>query len=199
MVSLEDNRIEQFDKIAKSIKEARKDLVDYWMDYSLYTSFEYWMVVALFIAPLIVLFFKIDKNKIFHIGFYGLCVHMLAFYIDTFAREMGFWNHPFPLIPLIPGFGLDSSIIPVTLMLVYQWTLNHNKNYYIFSGITALIFAFLMTPIFVTMDLHRIYGKTNYLYVFLGYVLVIVCAKFITNVFLWTEGKYSKTNQVNLE
>jgi hypothetical protein len=157
------------------------------------------MVVALFIAPLIVLFFKIDKNKIFHIGFYGFCVHMLAFYIDTFAREMGFWNHPFPLIPWIPGFAIDSSIIPVTFMLVYQWTLNHNKNYYIFSGITALIFAFLMNPIFVSMDLLRIYGKTNYLHVFLGYVLVIVGAKFITNVFLWTERKYSKTNQVNLE
>jgi hypothetical protein len=32
MVSLEDNRIEQFDKIVKSIKEARKDLIDYWID-----------------------------------------------------------------------------------------------------------------------------------------------------------------------
>jgi hypothetical protein len=66
MVSLENNRIEQFDKIVKSIKEARKDFIDYWIDYSIYTSFEYWMVLSLFIAPLIVLFFKIDKNKIFH-------------------------------------------------------------------------------------------------------------------------------------
>jgi hypothetical protein len=189
---LEDNRIEQFDKIVKMVKEARKALVDYWTDYSLYASFEYWMVVALFVAPLILLFFKIDKNKIFHIGFYGYSVHMIAFYIDTIVREMGYRGHPFPLIPVLPGFGIDSSIIPVTFMLVYQWTLNHNKNYYIYSGIAALCFAFLMNPIFVSMDIYRMYGKTNYLHVFLGYVLVLVGAKLITNVFLWLERKYVK-------
>ncbi|MCM3570626.1 hypothetical protein [Neobacillus mesonae] len=186
------NRTEEFNQIVKTIKATYEDLVDYWIDYSLYASFEYWMELALFILPLIFLFFKIDKTKIFQIGFYGYSVHMIAHYIDIFVREMGFRNHPIPLIPFLPGFAFDSSLIPVTFMLVYQWTLNNKKNYYLFSGIAALLFSFVLNPTFVSINLLRLYGKTNYFHVFLGYVIVIIGAKFINDVFLWTERKFKK-------
>lgn len=187
---LTEKRIEEFNQIAETIKGAHKDLFDYWIDYSLYASFEYWLEFALFILPLIFLYFKIDKTKIFHIGFYGYSVHMIAHYIDMVVKEMGFRNHPIQLIPFIPGFAFDSSFIPVIFMLVYQWTLNNNKNYYIYSGITALLFSFILSPLFVSIDLIRIYGKTNYFHVFLGYSIVVIGAKLIVDVFLWTERKY---------
>lgn len=193
MVTLEENRIEQFDKIVKMGKKSQHELVKYWIDFSLYTSLEYWMMVAILIVPLIYLFFKIDKNRIFLIGFYGYSMHVIFGYLDMYGRNSGLWNYPFPVIPVIPGLAIDSSLVPVTFMLVFQWTLNHNKNYYLYSIITAIIFSFIFKPLLVGLGLFKMYGSINYLHLFFVYVLVLLTAKFITNVFLWTQEKYIKS------
>jgi hypothetical protein len=192
MVPLKNNnRIDQFDKIVKMGKESQKALIDYWKDFSLYTSFEYWLMVAFLIVPLVYLFFKMDKNKIFLIGFYGYSIHMLFAYLDLFGKNRGWWNYPFPVFPPIPGLSIDSSLVPITFMLVYQWTLNRNKNYYIYSIITALILSFLFKPFLVGLGLFKMYGNINYVHLFIVYLFVLLTAKFITNVFLWMQRKYS--------
>jgi len=63
-------------------------------------------MVLLFIAPLIFVLIKIDKNKIFLIGFYGYSIHMTLGYLDMVGRNLGFWNFPFPLIPGITRIGI---------------------------------------------------------------------------------------------
>lgn len=189
---MEDTRIDQFDEIVKMGRETQTALNDYWKDFSLYASFEYWLMVAFLIFPLVYLFFKIDKNKIFFIGFYGYSIHVIFAYVDLFGRHRGFWNYPFPIIPALPGLAIDSSLVPVTFMLVYQWMLNNNKNYYKYSIITAIIFSFLFKPLLVGLGLFRMYGTINYLHLFLGYLFVLLTAKFITNVFLWTQRRYTE-------
>ncbi|MBT2709876.1 hypothetical protein [Bacillus sp. ISL-47] len=139
---MEKQRIEQFDNIVKMGKEGQKALNEYWLDYFLYTSFEYWLMVSLLVVPLIILFFQIDKSKIFFMGFYGYSIHVLFGYIDLYAKNLGFLHYPIPIIPMIPGLSLDSSFIPVTFMLVYQWTLNHKKNYYFFFDISSFGICF---------------------------------------------------------
>jgi hypothetical protein len=184
-------RIKEFDKIVKMGKEGQEALNNYWLDYALYTSLEYWLMVTLLIAPLIVLFFKIDKSKIFFIGFFGYSIHMIFGYIDLLSRNLGLLNYPFPVIPMLPGISIDSSFVPVTFMLVYQWTLNHQKNYYIYMVLTSAILAFVFKPLLIGLGLFKLYGNTNYYYLFVSYLIVIVMAKFITNVFLWMEKKFN--------
>ncbi|WP_374121057.1 CBO0543 family protein [Neobacillus sp. PS2-9] len=53
---------------------------------------------------------------------------MLSFYINLLGVNRGLWSYPFQLIPTMPSFAFDSSFVPVTFMLVYQWTLHHKKN-----------------------------------------------------------------------
>lgn len=93
---------------------------------------------------------------------------------------------------MLPGLTLDSSFVPVTFMLVYQWTINREKNYYLYMIITSAVMAFIFKPVLVGIGLMRLYGNTNYIYLFAGYLIVITIAKFITSVFLWTEAKYKK-------
>ncbi|MEH7307562.1 CBO0543 family protein, partial [Neobacillus drentensis] len=140
---MSDPRIVQFDKAVKLRKESTDAFLDYWRDHALYASLEYWIMVAILVVPLIFLVFKIDKHKLFLITFYGYTVHVIAAYIDLYAVNSGLWNYPFQVVPFLPSFSIDSSIIPVAFMLVYQWTLNHKKNYYVFSFITSTIFAFI--------------------------------------------------------
>ena len=60
-----DPRINQFDKAVRLRKESTEAIVDYWKDYSLYLSLEYWMMVAILVLPLIILAFKIDRVRFF--------------------------------------------------------------------------------------------------------------------------------------
>lgn len=182
--------MDKFDKIVKMGKKSTDALNDYWIDFALYSSFEYWMMVAFLVVPLLILFFKIDKTKIFLIGFYGYSLHVIFAYVDTFGKHSGYWNYPFPVIPVLPGLAIDSSLVPVTFMLVYQWTLNNNKSYYLYSIAMAGIFSFIFKPFLVELGLFRMYGNISYLHIFIGYLFVLFMAKFITNVFLWTQKKY---------
>lgn len=190
MIKLANAQMGEFDKIVKMGKKSTYTLIDYWKDFELYTTFEYWMMVSFLVVPLLILFFKIDKNKIFLIGFFGYSVNVIFAYVDSYGRHIGFWNYPFPIIPVLPGLAIDSSLVPVTFMLVYQWTLNHKKNYYVYSIATAGIFSFIFKPLLVELGLFKMYENINYLHLFIGYVFVVLTAKFITNVFLWTQKKY---------
>jgi hypothetical protein len=190
MIVLLDSRLEQLDKAVKLRKESADILLDYWSRYSIFTTFEFWCIVSLFFVPLIVIILKIDKSKIFLIGFYGYSVHMLSFYINLLGVNRGLWSYPFQLIPTMPSFAFDSSFVPVTFMLVYQWTLNHKKNYYKMALIVAVLLAFIIDPIFVKMGLIRLYGHTNYAYRLVIYVIPLIWAKLITNVFLWLQKRF---------
>jgi hypothetical protein len=191
VITLNDTRIEQFDKIVKTIGKGYRELNDYWLEWSLYTTFEYWLMVLLCIGSLVFVLIKIDKNKIFLVGFYGYSIHMTVGYLDMLGRNLGFWNFPFPLIPALPGLVLDSCIVPVTFMMVYQWTLNHNKNFYLYSFLTAIFFGFFFKPSMKAMGLLKLYGNANYFYVFLVYVATFLISRFLTNVFLWLQKNYS--------
>ncbi|WP_017754021.1 hypothetical protein [Calidifontibacillus oryziterrae] len=189
---MEHNRVEQFDKIVKTIRDGYRALTEYWLEWSIYTAFEFWLMVLLFIASLAFVLIKIDKEKIFLIGFYGYSIHMTIGYLDMYGRNMGFWNFPFPLIPGLPGLVLDSSIVPVIFMMVYQWTLNHNKNYYLYSFLTACFFAFIFKPSMEAIGVLKLYGKANYFHLLIVYVTAFLISRFLTNLFLWLQKKYSK-------
>ncbi|MBM7663296.1 hypothetical protein JOC85_004168 [Bacillus mesophilus] len=189
-----DSRIDQFDQIVKMRKDSTEALMDYWIDFSLYTTLEYWFMVALLLVPLLVLFLKIDKSKIFLIGFFGYSCHVISFYINLLGINMGMWHYPIHLFPSIPSFSIDASLVPVTLMLIYQWSLNKKKNYYLYALIFTMFFSFVFEPIIVSMGLFKLYGDVNYLFRFINYALIAIIAKLITDAFLWIQEMYRKSH-----
>ena len=191
---MEDSRLERFDKIVKMGEEGQKALNEYWMDYALYTTFEYWFMVVLLVVPFVFLFMKINKNKLFQILFYGYSIHMCFGYQDLYGRNLGYWNYPFPVIPVLPGIILDSSLIPIIFIFVYQSTLNSNKKYYLYSITTALILSFVFKPMLVRLGLFRMYGSISYFHLFLSYLSVLIFAKLVTDLFIWIKKRYG-TNE----
>jgi hypothetical protein len=136
-------------------------------------------------APLIVLYFKLDKSRAFLLGFYGFNVHVWFSYLDTTFVRLGLVSYPYQAIPITPiNFGLDVSLIPVLYMLLYQWVLNKKKNYYVYATILSLGLAFVFKPYLVVFQLFEMH-KVNYLHLFLGYVIVFLVAKWITNLFIY--------------
>lgn len=188
---MENERLSRFDKIVEMGKEGQKALNEYWWDFSLYTSFEYWLMVLFLVIPLIILLLKINKNKLFQILFYGYSIHMPFGYIDLYGRNMGYWNYPFPVIPVLPGISLDSSLIPIIFIFVYQSSMTSNKKYYMYATITSVILSFVFKPMLVGLGLFKMYGSINYFHLFISYVFVFIFAKVITDFFLWIKKRYS--------
>ncbi|WP_041964932.1 hypothetical protein [Mesobacillus selenatarsenatis] len=187
---MENERLSRFDQIVEMGKEGQKALNEYWWDFSLYTSFEYWLMVLFLVAPLILLLLKINKNKLFQILFYGYSIHMPFGYIDLYGRNMGYWNYPFPVIPVLPGISLDSSLIPIIFIFVYQSSMTSNKKYYLYATITSVILSFVFKPMLVGLGLFKMYGSINYFHLFISYVSVFIFAKVITDFFLWNKKRY---------
>lgn len=190
---MEDGRLSRFDKIVEMGKEGQEALNQYWLGYALYASFEYWLMVLFLVAPLVILFLKINKEKLFQILFYGYSIHISFGYLDLYGRNMGYWNYPFPVIPVLPGISLDSSLIPITFMFVYQATIYSTKKYYLYATITAVILSFVFKPMLVGLGLFRMYGAINYFHLFLSYVSVFIFAKLMTDLFIWIKKRYSTT------
>lgn len=185
---MNENQSKQLNNLRETSRELAHDWVDYWQTYSYLDTWQFWLNVTLLIIPLIVLFFKLDRTKAFQIGFFGFAAHVLCTYIDGYSTRFGLWEYPYKIIPLLPiNFGLDTSLIPVVIMLVYQWTLNQKKNYYIAVLIVAALFAFVFKPILSFFHLFHLSEDSTYFHLFLWYITGGILAKWVTNLFLYFE------------
>lgn len=148
-------------------------------------TWQFWVNIAFLDLPLIALYFLIDKKKALLIGFFGFNVHVWFTNIDQFGVLRGLWNYPYYVIPFTPvSFVLDVSLVPVVYMLVYQWTINNNKNRYLYLTLVSAFLAFIFKPILTWLDLFRMYEWMNFVYLFCGYLILMLISIWITAFFL---------------
>ncbi|MBT2688888.1 hypothetical protein J7I93_11905 [Bacillus sp. ISL-47] len=181
-----------FQKLVSLQEELASQSIEYWEIYSHLGTWQFWTVAVLLIGPLILVYFKIDRKHIFQIGFFGFAVHILFAYVDAAGIRFGLWGYPYQLLPFIPSFSLDAAIIPVFIMLVYQWTLKHKKNYYLYAFLTALAFGFGFKPLLVAHGLFEKYKWVNYIYIFFIYIILFLMAYWLTRIFQWMQRRESK-------
>lgn len=180
---MEEKQIEYLEMIRNSTKEATEISTHYWKEYSGIDSVQFWIVLLVLIIPLIFLYLKIDRKKMFLLGFFGLNYHIWFAYANSGGIRLGKWEYPYELIPMMPSFSLDASLIPVCYMFVYQWVLNHQKNYYLYALCLSAFFAFIMKPILVYFHFFHMFGSVNYFTLFLYYIGIAILAKIVTNIF----------------
>lgn len=167
--------------------------LDYWKEFSHVETGPFWVIVLMLVVPLVIIFFKIDRTKIFQIGFYGFNIHTWFTYSDVIAMRMGKVYYPFQAIPIMPvNFALDASLVPVTFMLVYQWCINNNKNVFLYGVLTSAFFSFLFKPVMEAWDLIKLDKGMNYFYLFLNYLLILVLAIALTRLFIYLKQNPSK-------
>ncbi|MDV2682832.1 CBO0543 family protein [Alkalihalophilus lindianensis] len=188
---MDQDQLKLYEKI-ESLKEQVSQIeMEYWTLYSGFDTFEFWVLLLLwFIAPLIILYFFIDRRNMFLLGFYGFNIHVWFGYLDTAGDRIGLWGYPYELVPFLSGnISLEATLVPVAFMLVYQWTLNHHKNFYLYSFMLSLILAFLFKPIISAHHFFELYKGITYFHLLLSYCLIFLFSKFITNVFLKMQRK----------
>lgn len=185
-------QLEFLEKIRKTEVELSDMWIHYWQEYSNLGTWQYWVGVAILVIPLVLLILFIDRKKILQLCFYGYSVHIFFAMVDAFGVLKGLWIYPYKLLPALPAsICLDSSFVPVSFILLYQYILNKRKNYYIWMLFLCLAFAFFIKPVMVGLGLFRFGGKENFLQLFMGYAAVALIAKWITD-FIMFLGKTRK-------
>lgn len=180
------NQINELHKIVRLQKELSDIMIDYWMKYSNLGTWQFWIALSLIIIPLIILYFAIDRKLVFRVGFFGFAVHMLFSYTDAYGIRRGLWAYPYDVFPQIPSFSYDAAIIPIAIMLLYQWTYKHKKNFYVYSFLLALVFGLLFKPTLSKLNLFSLqHPSLNFFYIFLIYYVLYLVAYWITFIFDW--------------
>ncbi|WP_226035145.1 CBO0543 family protein [Aquibacillus saliphilus] len=175
---------EYFQEIISIQEKFTKESEQYWQLYSNLGTWQFWVILLMLLVPLIILYFVIDREKIFLIGFFGFAVHVLFFYTDAIGIRYGLWGYPYQMVPFLPSFSIDASIVPISIMLVYQWTLKHNKNFFVYLLITSLVFGFAFKPLLTSLGLFESYKWINFFLIFLIYVVLFLLAYLITKIFV---------------
>ncbi|RIW37347.1 hypothetical protein D3H55_04735 [Bacillus salacetis] len=182
---------EVIDTINDKQKALTNDWNEYWHDYSAYDTWQFWFLILLFIIPLVVLYFKLDKRRALQLGFFGFNIHVWLGYIDRFGASQGYWEYPYQWLIILPSnVTLDASLIPVIYILLYQWILTNKKNFYLYMILLSAGLSFIFKPLLVLHYFLTFYIKMPYIYLFIGYLVIIWLSKMITDIFL---GFYKKT------
>ncbi|MFB9328946.1 CBO0543 family protein [Paenibacillus aurantiacus] len=182
---MDQGQSQYFERIRQVKMEEASSLHRYWLQYSNMGTWQFWLLAALFLIPLIMLFWRLDRSKALLLGFFGLNVHVWFSYIDTFGVEQGLWGYPFKFVPFLPeSITLDTALVPVSFMLLYQWCMHTRRNFYLFGAALCAAFAFVLKPIMVQLDLFHMYRWMNFVYLFLIYGLVFGLSVGVTAIFL---------------
>ncbi|GKU84849.1 CBO0543 family protein [Niallia sp. NCCP-28] len=181
---MDNQQQELLDKLASLQDNITKTGMHYWQLYSHMGTWQFWVVLLILVVPLVLLYFVIDRKNILLIGFFGFANNLLSSYIDVLGIDYRLWSYPYQLLPFLPSLSLDASIVPIYIMLVYQWTIKHDKNFYLTSFVAAIIFGYGFTALTVWLGLFEMHQWMNYFYIFLSYYIQYVLTYLLVKLFL---------------
>src|SRR5699024_10258163 len=131
--------------------------------------------------PLALLFFTVDRERIFEIFFFGYTVHILWTYASVILEHYNLMNHTHFLLPALPySLNITSSLLPVGFLLLYQYTTRHKKNFYLYTLLLSAIFAFGFATIEEWSGLIELRRGMNYFYIFLIDIAVVFISYWFT-------------------
>jgi|SRR5690625_5011860 len=151
---------------------------EYWFNESLFT-FRWWALFITTLVPLIVWPIIVDKKRIFEIMTYGFMVTVIAVISDKIGASLLLWKYKHTLTPVSTLIEVHIIQMPLIYMIIYQY-FKKWKSFLIAVTINAYIFAFVLEPLLVWLQIYELY-KWKTKYSFLPYILIAVLCKSIIN------------------
>jgi hypothetical protein len=163
-------------KLLELKKEYRELNQQYWTDHS-FLSFEWWLMLAGIIVPLIIWCFLVDKRKIKDNLLYGFIFSICTIFLNLIGANYLFWSFDlrihWSIDPLILPATL--TVVPVAYMLVFQYSRTFSK-YLLWAIITSVIFAYVGQPLLQDMGTYHLYNNWKHTYSLLIYIAISLFA-----------------------
>ncbi|MDQ0897488.1 hypothetical protein [Paenibacillus sp. V4I7] len=185
-----------WNQIHEKQEEVNSLISSYWSSFSNMWHWQFWVVTFLLIVPLLLLFFTVDRKRIFEIFFFGYTVHMLWTYIDIALSRNGYFTHKYFLTPLLPNaLNMTASVLPVGFLLLYQYCTNKNKNFYLYTILLSAVFAFGFATIEKYIGFVEFRIGTTQFHLFIIDVGIAYIACWVTKLLLKVRGKNNNWNR----
>ncbi|WP_026559229.1 hypothetical protein [Bacillus sp. J37] len=158
---------EYWQKIEENNQQLISLFSSFWNEYSGFGTWQFWIIGSLMIIPLLLLYFTVDRERLFEVFFFGYTVHVLWTYIDIMISRNGLFVHKFFLTPLLPNaLNMTASALPVGFLLVYQYCTNHKKSFILYSIVLSAIFAFCFATLEAQIGFIEFNNGMNQLFLF---------------------------------
>lgn len=117
-------------------------------------TWQWWFLLFLTIVPWIIWWKLVDKKRFVEISLFGFFIFLWVILSDIAGVTYGMWAYPIGLLPSA-GFSITADITVFTLsqMLVYQYFPTW-KGYIIANLVYAIVFALLLEPLAISMNLY---------------------------------------------
>ena len=190
------NKEQLYHKILESRDETQHLISQFWSQYSNINTWYFWFVLLSMIISFVILYFAIDKKRIFEISFYGYSVHVIWTKVDDALASHNFLVHPHSITSFIPnGANMTTVILPIAFMLLYQYCTNHGKNFYLWAIVLSIIFSFGFTSLESAVGLLKMHNGMSKFYVFLIDIAIAFIAYWMTLLFRWVKHRYLESQE----
>ncbi len=164
--------------------------LEQWLADTLFT-WQWWLLLALFIVPWILWCCVIDKKRITAITLLGMFMLATASWMDDLGTDLVLWYYPYKLLPIYPQLiPINYAVLPVTYMLIYQYFLSWH-SYIKAMVIMATLFSFVAEPALDYLGMYKMLSW-HYYYSCPIYVLLAIIFRWLVEKILAINKKYSK-------
>lgn len=172
---------QSLDEIIKLKMQLRDIFIPYYLSSELF-SWLWWLSVAASIIPLVIWWKVVNKKRLLEICVFGLLMNISSTFLDSIGSTLVLWEY---LVHIVPQSALmtpvDLVVVPVVFMIIYQkfgtWA-----RFIGISTVAAAVIAFIAEPIAVYIGLYKPI-TWSCIYSFPLYILLAICAKFLTELF----------------
>jgi len=179
------NYKEYWDKINEQNGILHSLYSSYWDKYSDFSTWQFWVILLSLLLPLLILYFVVDRKRLFEIFFFGYTVHLFWAYTDIALSRGTYLTHTYFLFPLLPSASnITGSFLPVGFLLVYQYATNHKKNFYILTILLSAANAFIFANIEEAVGLVTFHKGFNSFHLFLLDLVIVFVAYWFTRLML---------------
>lgn len=186
-----DNK-EYWKKIYEKQEEINSLLISYWNNFSSMKDWQFWVVVSSLVLPIVLLFFTVDRKRIFEIFFYGYTVHIIWTYTDLVLERYSYFTHKYFLTPKLPmASNMTASVLPVGFLLLYQYCTNRRKNFYLYTVLLSAVFAFAFASLEMGIGMAEFGNGMNLFYLFLINIIIACIPYWFTKLLLKVRPKKS--------
>ncbi|WP_174615187.1 hypothetical protein [Virgibacillus ihumii] len=167
------------------LKEELGGLIkEYWKLYSNPGTEFFWINILTILISFTVWFIVVDRRHIFKIAFFGYSNHILWVIVDSYLTSNNYFNHPHSLSYLLPqGTTVSTVLFPVCFMLLYQYCMKRNKNFWIYAIIGSFVFAYGFGSLADAIDMARFHQGFNLFKLSLIDVAVVFISYLMTLLF----------------
>ncbi|WP_010531311.1 hypothetical protein [Lentibacillus jeotgali] len=184
------NEQELYHKIFEQKEQLEYLLKEHWQLFSNMGTWFFWFNLVTIITPLIILYFTVDRKRLFEVAFYGYSTHLLWLNTDMVLTANNYFNHPHSISYILPeGVSVTAVLFPVIFMLLYQYCTNNGKNYYLYAIVSSAIFAFGFGYFAESVDLLRMHKGMNLFYLTIIDIAISLIAFWVTKLFLFIKNQ----------